>query len=80
MKCKRKLDFYEEMIYAYKQAEQMQKTVFFVRTAKGKNWADGRQGAGMTKTGRILGRLLLAALLPLLCGCSAKKEIGRAHV
>lgn len=40
---------------------------------KGKIGADGRQGAGMTKTGKILGWLLLAALLPLLCGCSAKK-------
>ena len=29
VKCKRKLDFCEEMIYAYKQAEQMQKNSFF---------------------------------------------------
>ena len=46
----------------------MKTTVFSIRSAKGKIGADGRQGAGMTKTGKILRGLLLAALLPLLCG------------
>ena len=31
---KRKLDFFVKMIYAYKQAERMQKTVFSGRTLK----------------------------------------------
>lgn len=51
----------------------MKTTVFSIRSAKGKIGADGRQGAGMTKTGKILRGLLLAALLPLLCGCRAQK-------
>ena len=52
---------------------ECKRTVFPSNKRKEKIGADGRQDAGMTKTGKILWGILLAALLPLLCGCSAKK-------
>ena len=61
--CKRKLDFFEKMIYAYKQAERMRKTVFSGRTAKkGENWMIRKRDGGMTKTGTIACAALVLAL------------------
>ena len=52
----------------------MQTTVFFIRSAKGKNWGGWKTGCRYDKTqGKYLRGLLLAALLPLLCGCRAQK-------